>query len=108
MSEKVLKDRLVNLAKCLGYLVHHDLPAMNMRGRWATHVQGDVGFPDLILVHPKGGMVVLELKSERGKLTPGQKIWMNAFERAGILAYVVRPSDMNFITRILESHRYAS
>ena len=106
MNEKDLKDRLIALAKYLGYLVHHDLPAMNIRGRWATHVQGDTGFPDLILVHPRGGMLVLELKTERGKVTPGQKRWMNAFERAGILSYVVRPSDMEFITRILESHRY--
>lgn len=106
MSEKDLKDRLVNLAKCLGYLVHHDLPAMNMRGRWATHVQGDTGFPDLILVHPKGGILALELKREKGKLTPGQKRWLSAFERAGIYSQVVRPSDLEFITRILESHRH--
>ena len=107
MSEKELKDHLVLVAKRLGYLIHHDLPAMNIRGRWATHIQGDTGFPDLILVHPKGGILALELKKETGKLTPGQKRWLAAFERAGIFSQVVRPSDLEFITRILESHRYA-
>jgi hypothetical protein len=107
VTEKELKDHVVALAKHFGYLVHHDLPAMNVRGRWATHVQGDTGFPDLILVHPKGGIVVIELKRETGKVTPGQKRWLAAFSMAGILTQVVRPSDLNFITRILESHRYA-
>lgn len=107
MTEKELKDYLVTVAKHLGYLIHHDLPAMNIRGRWATHVQGDTGFPDLILLHPKGGMLVMELKRETGKLTPGQKRWLSAFERAGISTHIVRPSDREFIVRIMESHRYA-
>jgi len=47
-----------------------------------TNVQGDVGFPDLFMVHPfQGGRpLVIELKAEKGKLTPGQKVWLNACE----------------------------
>ncbi len=106
MSEAELKDIVVNLARTYGYLIHHDLPAMNMRGRWATHVQGDIGFPDLILLHPKGGMLVIELKSSKGKVTPAQKRWLSSFDRAGIATHVVRPEDLSFVSRILEMSRY--
>jgi hypothetical protein len=56
MSEAEFKDRVViSIAKRYGWLVHHDLPAQNTRGRWMTNVQGDVGFPDLFMVHPFQG-----------------------------------------------------
>jgi hypothetical protein len=44
MSEAELKDMVISIAKRYGWLVHHDLPAQNSRGRWMTNVQGDVGF----------------------------------------------------------------
>jgi hypothetical protein len=46
---------VISIAKRYGWLVHHDLPAQNTRGRWMTNVQGDVGFPDLFMVHPFQG-----------------------------------------------------
>ena len=45
MSEADFKDVVISVAKRYGWLVHHDLPAMNRRGAWATHVQGNTGFP---------------------------------------------------------------
>jgi hypothetical protein len=85
MSEAEFKDMVISIAKRYGWLVHHDLPAQNTRGRWMTNVQGDVGFPDLFMVHPfqAGRPLVIELKAEKGKTTPGQKIWLNACELAG-------------------------
>jgi len=80
ISEADFKDVVISIAKRYGWLIHHDLPAQNSRGRWATHVQGDVGFPDLFMVHPfQGGRpLVIELKAEKGKTTPGQKVWLKA------------------------------
>jgi hypothetical protein len=52
MSEAEFKDMVISIAKRYGWLVHHDLPAQNTRGRWMTNIQGDVGFPDLFMVHP--------------------------------------------------------
>jgi hypothetical protein len=43
MSETEFKDMVISIAKRYGWLVHHDLPAQNTRGRWMTNVQGDVG-----------------------------------------------------------------
>jgi hypothetical protein len=102
MTEKDLKSIVLNIARRYGWLVHHDLPAMNIRGRWATHVEGDVGFPDLVLVHPnRGQMLVVELKAERGKTTTSQDNWLAAFGLAGIENHIVRPSDLEFITHRL-------
>ena len=99
ISEADFKDMVISIAKRYGWLVHHDLPAQNSRGRWMTNVQGDAGFPDLFMVHPfQGGRpLVIELKAEKGKLTPGQKIWLNACEMAGCHAAVWKPSDMEYI-----------
>ena len=108
MTEKDLKSIVLNIARRYGWLVHHDLPAMNIRGRWATHVEGDVGFPDLLLVHPnRGQMLVVELKADRGKTTTSQDNWLAAFGLAGIENHVVRPSDLEFITdRLSRPDRY--
>jgi len=111
ISEADFKDMVISIAKRYGWLVHHDLPAQNTRGRWMTNVQGDAGFPDLFMVHPfQGGRpLVIELKAEKGKTTPGQKIWLNACEMAGCHAAVWKPSDMEYILYTLSNrdrHRY--
>ena len=106
MSEADFKDILIGVAKRYGWLVHHDLPAQNSRGRWATHVQGDAGFPDLILLHPNSGkLFAIELKSDKGKLTPGQKRWLMAFEKSGIYNAVLKPSDMEYALYLLTNHQ---
>ena len=102
MNETDLKSIVINLAKRAGWLIHHDLPAMNRRGKWATHVEGNVGFPDLLLLSPHHGQVmVIELKAEKGKTTTSQDIWLDAFSLAGIENHVVRPSDLEYITHRL-------
>ena len=111
MNETDLKSIVINLAKRAGWMIHHDLPAMNRRGKWATHVEGNVGFPDLLLLSPHHGQVmVIELKAEKGKTTTSQDTWLDAFSQvswldafslAGIENHVVRPSDLEFITHRL-------
>lgn len=95
LNESALKAYVVNVARTYRWLIHHDLPAMNRRGRWATHVQGDAGFPDLVLVHHVGDLLVVELKSETGKLTIGQRLFLGAFERAGVETAIWRPADID-------------
>ena len=50
MTEAEFKNVVISIAKRYGWLIHHDLPAQNARGKWATHIQGDAGFPDLLMV----------------------------------------------------------
>jgi hypothetical protein len=102
MNETELKSIVINLARRFGWLIHHDLPAKSAAGRWATHVQGDVGFPDLVLVSPHYGQCLfVELKSEKGRTTSSQDNWLDALAIAGVECHVVRPSDLEFITERL-------
>jgi hypothetical protein len=41
------------------------------------------------------------LKSDKGKLTPGQKRWLMAFEKSGIYNAVLKPSDMEYALYLL-------
>lgn len=107
MSEAEFKNLVISIAQRYGWLVHHDLPAQSSAGRWATHTQGNTGFPDLFMVHPhQGGRpLLIELKAEKGRLTPGQKIWLDAAENAGCHAAVWKPSDMEYILYTLSNPR---
>jgi hypothetical protein len=104
MSEADLKEVVVSVAKRYGWLIHHDLPAQNSRGRWLTNVQGDAGFPDLILLHPVSGkLLAVELKAERGKTSPLQKRWLMAFDAGSHFNSVWKPSDMEYILYTLSN-----
>jgi hypothetical protein len=61
---------------------------------------GDVGFPDLILARA-GRLVVVELKTERGRLGPGQALWLELFRAADVEVHVWRPGDMPSIQETL-------
>lgn len=93
IPERLLLDAVVEAARALGWLVHHDRPARDRRGKWATAIQGDAGFPDLVLVRPPRVLFV-ELKAERGTLTVAQQGWLEAVSGCpGVECYVWRPRD---------------
>ncbi len=93
-SEDEFQDRVIHEAKFSGWHYAHFRPAQTEKG-WRTAMQGDKGFPDLVLA--RGGVVILtELKSEKGRVTPDQEYWIKA---AG--AQVWRPSDWATIQKVL-------
>ena len=77
-TEKSFQSAIVDLAIIHGWHVHHALPAQIRPGVWRTHVMGNTGFPDLVLAHPKRGVLFVEIKTVRGRLTNGQKSWIDA------------------------------
>lgn len=79
-------------------MVNHSLPAMNTRGKWATHVQGATGYVDLTMARD-GRVIFAELKTEKGKLSPAQEEWRDALE--GQEYYLWRPSHWPIIERVL-------
>lgn len=98
-TERDCQDAIVEGAQLLGYLVHHCRPARTDHG-WATPIQGDAGFPDLVLAHRDAGVVVfLELKRPAHpggavRPRPDQLAWQTALARGGVRAEVVRvPED---------------
>jgi len=66
MTEAAFLKQVCAVAKLRGWLIYHAKPAQ-VGERWATHFQGDAGFPDLVLSHPTGGLVFAELKAGRNK-----------------------------------------
>ena len=94
VTERALLDAVIAIAKGNKWLVYHALPSMNRRGAWATHFRGHNGFPDLILSHPGGDLVIVELKSEIGRTTNDQVRWLNSFAAAGIETHVWRPAQL--------------
>ncbi len=64
-------------------------------------IGSDPGYPDLTLVHPKHGVVWLELKSEKRKPTLAQRWWLERLQEAGQRAYLVKPSDWEMVERVL-------
>lgn len=105
ITEKEFQNAVVELAKWTGWMVYHPLPAQNTRGHWRTPTLGDVGFPDLVLAHPKRGVIFAELKSRVGKLSEAQERWIMTIRAAGCEAYVWRPADLQLIRTILSEDK---
>ena len=97
MNESAFQQQIIELAKLRGWLVHHDRPAMDRRGRWASHVQGDVGYPDLTLAR-RGVVIFAELKAQGKKATEAQLEWLAALPGS----HLWWPSDFEEIVRMLE------
>jgi hypothetical protein len=103
MSEADFQRQVIDLAHLHGYRVAHFRPAHNSRGDWRTPVAADGrGFPDLVLVG-RGQVIFAELKTERGRLTDDQTIWIGALGRAGANVHLWRPSDIDTIHHTLRN-----
>lgn len=100
-TEREFTQMVIHLAQVRGWMVHHDRPALNKRGRWATWTEGTNGFPDLLLAHPDGRVIAAELKVGRNKPTKLQEDWLAALNSAGVESYVWRPRDWNRIQVLL-------
>lgn len=77
-TETDFLNQVVELAKLCGWKVHHARPAWTVKG-YRTPIQGDAGFPDLVLCRPPY-IILAELKSETGTLSPAQREWIAALE----------------------------
>ena len=104
LTEAQFQTWVIGVAQWNGWLVQHSRPAREASGSWSTPITGDVGFPDLVLAHPKYGTIFAELKSEKGYTSPTQTRWLETL-RAGSEAYLWRPSDAQFIARRLRGDR---
>ena len=93
LLEEELQAAVVDLARWRGWLIHAERPARTARG-WVTPVQGHVGWPDLVLLSTDR-LLVVELKSDRGRLSADQERWLTALRGHGHVEVAVwRPSDL--------------
>lgn len=79
-SEKSFQSTVLRLASIYHWMSYHT---------WDSR-RSQAGFPDLIMVRD-GRVLAVELKSDKGKVTPEQKVWLDALSRAGIRCMVWRP-----------------
>lgn len=92
--ESEFQSAVIEAAQYNGWRVHHTRTVQIRPGVWATPLQGDSGFPDLVLAHPDRGVIFAELKSARGRLSPEQDRWLRTLVACGAEAHVWRPTDM--------------
>jgi VRR-NUC domain len=94
VTEKQMADTLRDACSWTRWRCAHFRPGLTIHGTYVTAVQGDgKGFPDWVLVHDRGGVVFVELKTVRGRLTPAQEEWGEALIRAGAVYRVIHGMD---------------
>lgn len=99
LSEADYVDRIIDTAHAHGWLAYHSRPARTARG-WRTPMQGDKGAPDLVLAR-NGHVLLVEVKTNLGKLRPEQRAWIAA---AGNHGQVWRPRDWHDVEHILRTY----
>lgn len=103
ISEKAFQAQVIQLAELNGWMCHHEYDSR----------RSTPGMPDLVLLHPAGYLHIAEIKTERGRLSAAQKVWLKAFRLVhAIMAvysvpdryfgvHVWRPRDWAEIERVL-------
>ena len=105
MNEAEFEAALVDLAHTFGWAAVGFRPARTNKG-WRTPVKWDgKGWPDLVLTHPKHGVIFAELKTGRGRLSPEQTEWQTRLGDAGQRVFVWRPADSDGIACLLSGGR---
>lgn len=71
-------------------LVFWRVPNQGVRHNGARKKSPIAGFPDLAGVLPTGKMFAIELKTEKGVLSPEQIEWITKLNHSGAIAVVLR------------------
>lgn len=105
IDEKTFQALVIESAQWFGWRVFHPMTMQNMAGKFMTAFIGDSGFPDLVLVHPKRGVIFAELKTHKGRLSNGQQLWRADLEAAGAEYHLWKPDDFHAIEKRLRGQK---
>jgi hypothetical protein len=86
LSEKAFQDQVIELATWCRWRHFHVFDSR----------RSDAGWPDLVLVRAPQ-LLVAELKTDRGRLTPAQRDWLAVLAACGVETHVWRPRDFDEI-----------
>jgi len=102
MTEAEFQQRVIDAANLYGWRSCHTRKATVRAGRIATPTSVP-GWPDLVLWRPKlGGLLFVELKTDKGRLSPAQAEVLESLSSAGAVTAVWRPSHWHRITETLK------
>lgn len=94
LTEADLQRTVLDMARWHGLLAFH-----------STDPRRDTcaGFPDLVLLGSR--IAYVELKTEKGRIRPDQRIWLDRLIGAGQTVYVIRPSHLadGTVQRLMEA-----
>lgn len=91
------QSEVIRLATIGGWRHHHQFNARRSAKGW----------PDLTLVRPPE-LVIAELKTERGRVSEEQKVWLADLSACGVEVYVWRPRDLEEVSaRLVKAARAA-
>jgi hypothetical protein len=83
--------QVTHLAKILGWRVNHTRRSIGKGHRWTT-ATSIIGWPDLTLWHEQQQRILfVELKTDKGVLTPEQIDVLHSLDRTGLDTFVWRP-----------------
>lgn len=94
MTEDELLKAIIQTAHLFGWRCFHQRAGRTAGGSWARTTEGDSGFPDLVLAHPRrpGVVLFIECKSATGRLRPEQERWRDVLLwPAGPRWFLLRP-----------------
>jgi hypothetical protein len=104
MLEAQFQAQVIQLARINGWKVFHPAKMQARDGTWRTALQGDKGWPDLVLAHKDRGLIVAELKSDAGKVSLEQQAWITHLAPWAEV-HVWRPKDLKEIVERLSAVR---
>jgi uncharacterized membrane protein (DUF2068 family) len=102
MTEQQFTNELLKWAKAYRWRAFH---VRNSGFGGNTQVQGDKGFPDLVLIRG-ARLLVAELKvakagTKAGDAKPEQLVWLEMFKQVGAETYTWHPQQWSEILAIL-------
>ena len=101
MTEREFTDELLKWAKAYGWRRFHARTSGRMsNGRAIPTVQGESGFPDLVLVRPPR-LIFAELKVGKNRLSDAQVAWWSDLVATSTEVYEWRPADWSRILVVL-------
>jgi RecB family endonuclease NucS len=93
ISEKEFMQQIIETAEIFHWMTYH------------THDsrRSDPGFPDLVCVKPGRPVLFVEVKAEKGRVSPIQQLWVDTINEASgdAMALVIRPRDWMVFLELL-------
>jgi hypothetical protein len=92
-TEKQFQAAVLELAQQLGWrIAHFNDSRRQIRPGVFVGDSDAAGWPDLVLCRPPR-LLVVELKTDKGRVSPAQVEWLQVLTLCGVNARVWRPAD---------------